>query len=319
MLKRIILTLIVCVIIVATIGYIERGRLYPLYRTLRQNLGRDPLAVQTEDVEFLSGKLHLRGTLYAPASSFWKYPGIVICHGGTQLGRRLALYVVMARKLAERGYVVLTFDFRGFGESEDPQRFKTFSDLDFTRDVSSALTYLSKVTRVNPSKLYVIGHSFGGGVGVAAATRDVRIQKAVSISPGRCTQERFFGENAPEPDWSRTRMSNDMKIHPPIPREIFNPHLIDYVAEAILDFPVHPPILLIDGERESQKELAFLKEVYENMTEPKGYATIRAADHYFGTKRDQDGSSGDVRYDEETMTELIEVIDSWFQAKIAYL
>ena len=54
----------------------------------------------------------------------------------------------MAKELAERGHTVLTFDFRGFGESEDPRRYETFSDLDFVHDVSSALSYVSALQSV---------------------------------------------------------------------------------------------------------------------------------------------------------------------------
>ncbi len=309
--KALTFTLVVAIIVI--IGYIERIQLFRISTLLLQKIGYPPIQVQTTEVEFLSGNLQLRGSLYTPTKSFGLYPAIVICHGGTKLGRRLALFTVMARTLAERGYVVLTFDFRGFGESEDPRKFETFSDLDFVQDVSSALNYLSRVKQVDPSKLYIIGHSFGAGVGVMAGIRDIRIKKVVSISPGRGTRERFFGENASEPDYPNIRMSYDMKIHPPIPKDIFNPHLKDYVAEAILNFPVHPPVLLIDGGQESKEDLAFLRDVYEQMSEPKDYVTIQSADHYFGTDRNQDGSSENIPYDKSVMTELVDVIDHWFR------
>ena len=83
------------------------------------------------------------------------------------------------------------------------------------------------------------------------------------------------------------------------------------MAEAILDFPIHPPILLIDGGQEDKRDLAFLRDVYERMTEPKKYVTIQSADHYFGTMRDQVGISEDTHYNKEIMTELIDTIDNW--------
>ncbi|MGH8568744.1 MAG: alpha/beta hydrolase, partial [Gammaproteobacteria bacterium] len=70
-------------------------------------------------------------------------PAIVLLHGNTHRGRRLALYKVLASRLAERGYVVLTLDRAGFGESEDP--FTTTAPgepPDPSADVSAALTYL---------------------------------------------------------------------------------------------------------------------------------------------------------------------------------
>jgi alpha/beta superfamily hydrolase len=313
MAKRIILLVIVILAGSVSLGYIERVRVFRISTALLQKIGYTPIRIQPTEVEFLSGNLRLRGSLYIPAAFIRKFPTIVICHGGTALGRQLAMYVVMAQELSKRGYVVLTFNFRGFGDSEDPHRFETFSDLDFVQDVSSALTYLSGLKQVDPSKLYVVGHSFGAGIAVSAGVRDFRVKKVISISPGRNTEKRFFGKNAFDPDYPSKRMSEDMNIHPPIPRAIFDPHLKDYVAEAILNYPVHPPILLVDGERESQEDLKFLRYVYKNMTEPKGYVSIHAADHYFGTERNQDGSSGKIDYNETIMSELIDVIDNWFR------
>jgi len=272
-----------------------------------------PQRIETTDMRFVSGNLTLFGTLYLPEPATAQLPGVVICHGGTRRGRRLALYVAMARALALRGYAVLTFDFRGFGDSDDPQRLRTFADLDFVTDVSAALTALSKQSQVDATRLYAVGHSFGAGVAVMAGIRDPRVRKVVSISAGRGTMPRFFGENATDPDYPQKRMSRDMKIAPPIPQALFYPHLMDYIAEAILDYPTHPPVLLVDGANERAEELTFLNDVYDRMTPPKGYVTIPGADHYFGTKMDQDGSRGDFPYNRAVLNALIDALAHWLR------
>ena len=311
--RKYLLWLILLALLTLGVAYSEGTHIKQISAKILRKMCPSCFDIVTTEVDFLSGNLRLRGTLYSPGFSFRKnHPTIVICHGGTSLGRRLALYAVMAKKLATRGYIVLTFDFRGFGESEDPRRYETFSDLDFVHDVSSALSYVSELKSVDPSSLYVIGHSFGAGVAVMAGIRDYRVQKVISISPGRLTKRRFFGENAPDSDFPRIRMSNDMKLAP-IPKAVFYPHLKDYIAEAVLDFPIHPPILLIDGGSEHQEELVFLENVYEEMTEPKGYATIRAADHYFGTRPNQNGFAENISYDEGVVRELIDVIEQFIQ------
>lgn len=311
--KRTCIFVSIALVVIFSVGYLERAKIREISATLLRKIAPSLVEIHTTEVRFLSGNLRLHGTLYTPAWSLGQIPGIVVCHGGTSLGRHLALYVVLANKLAEQGYAVLTFDFRGFGESEDPKRYDTFSDLDFVHDVSSALTYLVGVKQVDQARLAVVGHSFGAGVAVCAGIRDPRVSKVVSIAPGRLTKQRFFGDNATDPDMPQIRMSNDMKIAPHIPKAVFYPHLIDYIAEAILDFPQHPPILLIDGAHEPQEELAFLQDVYEKMTEPKAYRTISEADHYFGTKRDQPGVAGNLAYDQSIMGELVDAIDTWLQ------
>ena len=269
--------------------------------------------VTAEDVRFPSGNLRIAGTLYTLSPLTGSHPAVVISHGGTRRGRRLALYTVAARKLAERGYIVLTFDFRGFGDSERPRRFETASDLDFVQDVVAAVDYLAANRHVDPARISAVGHSFGAGVAVAASLRDRRIGRAVSISPGRNTARRFFGPGAPDPGYPSRRMSRDMGVDPPIPRELFDPHLKAYVAEAILDQPIHPPILLVDGAKESPDDLAFLADVAARMTGPKGYVTIPGADHYFGTRQDQDGSEATAPYDAPVMDALVDSLDAWLR------
>ncbi len=271
------------------------------------------LQERQEGVTFPSGNLSLSGTLYMPGWSLRKRPAVVICHGGTPIGRRMAMYVIMARELAARGYVVLTFDFRGFGESDDPKRFETFSDLDFTHDISAAVNYVSQLRQVDTSRLFLIGHSFGAGVVLPASIREQRVRKTISLSPPRNTAGRQYGPNAADPSYPQRRLSQDMNIHPPIPKEVFYPHLKEYVAEEILRYPEHRPVFFIDGSEEDKNEQDFLRTVYEQMTEPKAYTTIQGADHYFGTQRGQDGSSGSVPYEAIIMQNLIDVIDQWFR------
>lgn len=299
------------------IGYLERERGLHLLGLAWQHMVQPPIPIQVEDIQFLSANLHLTGTLYTPERRVGTYPGVILCHGGTQYGRNLALYAVLARSLAEHGYIVVTFDFRGFGNSEDPHQFETFADLDFVQDIVSAVDYLTRLNAVDHSRLYVVGHSFGAGVAFLAGIRDARISKVVSISPGRGTDQRFFGENATEPDYPSHRLSADMKIQPPIPKAIIDPHLQDYTAAEFPKFPVHPPVLLLDGAKESAQELECLREVYDRLTAPKAYRTISNADHYFGTQRGQRGDVPDVPYDADIMAELTTTLLQWFRPNAA--
>lgn len=269
--------------------------------------------IRQDEITFLSGNLQLRGTLYSPACQLQKKPGIVLCHGATGFGRRLELYSVMGPRLAQRGYVVLSINFRGFGDSEDPHRLETFADLDFVHDISSAMSVLSELDRVDPSQLFIIGHSFGAGVGLAAGIRDFRSKGVVSISPPRLARERFFAPNAPTPDFPQVRISSRMELPQLIPQNLINPHFKDYMAEAILDYPKHPPILFVDGENEPRDELDFLQKVYEKMAPPKSYITIPKADHYFGTTFEQSYTEN-LTYDEGPMNALLDNIASWLKA-----
>ena len=215
----------------------------------------------------------------------------------------------------QRGYAVLCFDFRGYGESEDPVKFDSPSDLDFVEDVMQAISFLLSVKGVDTSNIHLIGHSFGAGVIIPAGIKDARVKSIVAIAPGRRGDELFWSENAPAKDYPRERLAQDME-NPQIrhiPIEFLNPILQYVTIDTILKHPAHPPILLIDGEMEGQKDLFFLKKLYEKMTEPKAYITIQNANHYFGTLRNNEGFYGIVTYWNNILGELVETIDSWLK------
>ena len=69
-------------------------------------------------VTFPSGGLQLSGTLHLPTEARGPSPAVAICHGfgGNSRG---ADRVAFAAALAQAGHVVLRFDFRGCGESEE--------------------------------------------------------------------------------------------------------------------------------------------------------------------------------------------------------
>jgi predicted alpha/beta hydrolase len=73
-------------------------------------------------VTFYSEGLRLSGDLYLPEGlpARQRRAGIVLCHGYT--GVKDLYLPDNARVLNAAGYVVLTFDYKGWGASEGPQR-----------------------------------------------------------------------------------------------------------------------------------------------------------------------------------------------------
>jgi pimeloyl-ACP methyl ester carboxylesterase len=137
-----------------------------------------------EDARFASGNVEIVGSLYRPGEGEGAMPGVLLLHGSTPEGRRMGLYRIMAEALAERGYVVLAIDQRGFGESApaaDPRRGDAF---DYVGDAVRALAYLAAQPGVDSMRLSVIGHSFGVGIALTAGLSEPRTQGIVIISPG---------------------------------------------------------------------------------------------------------------------------------------
>src|SRR5262249_49755897 len=111
-------------------------------------------------VTFYSEGSKLSGDLYLPPdlSRSDRRAGIVLCHGYT--GVKDLYLPDNARVLNAAGYIVLTFDYKGWGMSEGPRsRLAPYSRV---ADVQAALTFLSLQPQVDPERLGIYGTSYGG-------------------------------------------------------------------------------------------------------------------------------------------------------------
>ena len=130
-------------------------------------------------VTFHSEGYKLVGDLYAPGDlrPGEPRPGIVLCHGYT--GVKDLYLPDNARALVDAGYVVLAFDYKGWGESEGPRtRLAPYSRV---ADVQAALTFLGAQEAVDESRLGIYGTSYGGATVVWTGAVDRRVQCVVSV------------------------------------------------------------------------------------------------------------------------------------------
>jgi len=122
------------------------------------------------------GDCSLRGTIAVPDESD-TVPGVVIVHGSGPQDRDGSLgplqpYADIARGLASMGVAVLRYDKRTFGcpEAIDAGEF-TVGDI-VVDDALAAIDRLRAVERVDPERVVVAGHSFGGALAPRIASRD---------------------------------------------------------------------------------------------------------------------------------------------------
>lgn len=88
---------------------------------------------------------------------------ILFSHGNADDIGRLGRFF---RELAEEGYSVLAWDYRGFGRSGGKSTEKTtYSDIDAVYD------HLVKVRGVPPEQIIAMGHSLGAAVAIDLASR----------------------------------------------------------------------------------------------------------------------------------------------------
>jgi dipeptidyl aminopeptidase/acylaminoacyl peptidase len=130
-------------------------------------------------VSFYSEGTRLAGDLFLPdnVAPAEKRPGILLCHGYT--GVRTLYLPDTARALTDAGYVVLTFDYKGWGDSEGPQ--SRLSPYGRVIDSRAALTFLGAQAGVDADRLGIYGTSYGGSTVVWTAATDPRVKAVVSV------------------------------------------------------------------------------------------------------------------------------------------
>lgn len=134
----------------------------------------------TKDLSFFSGPgYRLAARLYVPEPGSDRKAGIVFCHGfgGVKEGTPPGL----STRLAEHGYTVLTFDYRGFGASEGPRG--RLVPTEQVEDAVHALALLSQRSGIDANRIGIYGTSFGGGVALMAARRSGIPRAAVVAVP----------------------------------------------------------------------------------------------------------------------------------------
>ena len=130
-------------------------------------------------VEFYSEGFKLCGDVYIPdgLSSGEKRSGVLLCHGYT--GVKDLYLPDNARVLNQAGYVVMTFDYKGWGESEGSRsRLAPYSRV---ADVQAAMTFLGMQPEADENRIGLYGTSYGGATVSWVAAIDPRPQCIVSV------------------------------------------------------------------------------------------------------------------------------------------
>ena len=131
-------------------------------------------------VEFYSEGFKLCGDVYIPDSLTpgEQRAGVLLCHGYT--GVKDLYLPDNARVLNEAGYVVMTFDYKGWGESEgkSPHRLAPYSRV---ADVQAAMTFLGIQPEVDEERIGIYGTSYGGATVSWVGAIDPRAKCVVSV------------------------------------------------------------------------------------------------------------------------------------------
>ncbi|GAC1610707.1 MAG: alpha/beta fold hydrolase [Mycobacteriales bacterium] len=118
------------------------------------------MTFKTSEESFLSAGVTCAARVYRPTSEEQLRPVVVMGHGFGGV-RALRLYAY-AERFAAAGYLVVVFDYRGFGESEGTPRQVLDVKMQL-QDWRAALQFARALPGVDPQRVVAWGTSFGGG------------------------------------------------------------------------------------------------------------------------------------------------------------
>jgi hypothetical protein len=196
---------------------LTRNRVLPLFAvaviassmlTSRVSLGQEEKAVQgfptvlQRDISLWSDGTRLSGVLLYPKDrpEGQKLPALVLCNGwgGT---KAFLMRSGIAPRFAAAGYVVINYDYRGWGDSDSrlvvrgempnpdkngsltvkAQAIRELVDpVDQQEDIDAAVSYVYGEPMVDQDRIGIWGTSFGGGHVIYRAAHDRRIACVVA-------------------------------------------------------------------------------------------------------------------------------------------
>lgn len=264
------------------------------------------------EIDFYSEGSLIKGHLYLPddIETRGKLPAIVLCHGFA--GVKELLLPAYADAFAQSGFAALTFDYRGFGESEGEEG-KLSPGLQIV-DIRNAVTYIQSLKEVDPEKTGLWGTSYGGANAVVVAAKDKRV-KCLAVQLTFEDGERVItGNLSPEEKekllatlakvWTKAVTRNQM-MKLPVNKALTDEQSIEFFNKAVEKFPqlnvkipfftiketiehkpgeyigkVDIPVLIVSAEKDSVNPAQESVMLFEKANNPKELFVVSGATHY---------------------------------------
>jgi dienelactone hydrolase len=250
-----------------------RNRLFPCeiwYPAAAQHMGQD-MAAETQDVftvpsaDTSRSQMAVRNAAAQPGT----YPLIVFSHGSGPPARLMATF--LCTHLSSHGYVVAALDHsemvaaelaRKDGETEEQKTARAEAMIaNRVPDIRFLLDHLlngdawDSEAKLDPTKVGIVGYSFGGWTALAATAVEWRIRAVVALAPG--------GSSQPKPG-----------ILP---------------AKLTFSWGRDVPTLYLVAENDTMTPLAGMYELFERTPATKQMVILRRADHiHFRDNVEQD-------------------------------
>ena len=270
--------------------------------------------VLQRDITLWSDGTRLSGVLLYPKDreEGEKLPALVLCNGwgGT---KAFLMRSGIAPRFAAAGYVVINYDYRGWGDSDSrlvvrnempkpdkdgyvtvkAQAIREVVDpVDQQQDIDAAISYVYGEPMVDKERIGIWGTSFGGGHVIYRAAHDRRI-KCVVAQVGSMPDDRAKRNPAALDGIYKGKSDRARGVADPVPQGDGSPGGLKGTPywERILSFApgqyadrVEVPTLLIDAEREHyfkiEENSGRVHEVLKQNGIPTEYHVLKGKAHY---------------------------------------
>ncbi len=240
------------------------------------------LRVKTKKVVFYGpNNFSLVGKIYYPRSFPWeKHPSILFCHGTLPRGKDTKLYKILSKQLAKKGYLVFTFDLRGFGDSYKVANFQVPKDIDFIGDVEYALNYMIEKLPVDKQNVTIAGHSLGANLSFAVGARSPKIKNIISIAPGNYKFPERYSPSRRKDYIRKLEKAMGQNISERYWAHLIRPlNLFQYLP---IEQPKNIYLILADGDRPDV--IRYSEKLFDKLNTKKGLLIIPHSNHNFGTE-----------------------------------
>ena len=238
--------------------------------------------VEIVPTEFMSEGATIRGRFVVPVGD-GPFPGICKFHGLPGSPDQVS---GVATHLAEVGFAVLTFDFRGFRQSEG-----VFTLSGQIGDAKQAISHLLESDMTLDSWSGVYAASWGAAVAVCTLAEDKRPSALCLRAPVYDTL--WFSESPMirpsvdyivETDPTQIRGIDDPEIREPVLKKMVEDSRVHNPMNEISKIsPI--PLMIVHGTDDIGIPLAGVKRFYELAGEPKDLVVVEGADHNLSDPR----------------------------------
>ncbi len=263
-----------------------------------------------QQVDFTSQNSRISGHLYLPTAATEPAPLIILCHGFC--GVKELLLPAFAERFADHGYAALTFDYRGFGESEG-ETGRLVPKLQI-EDIHAAIEWTKKESNVDSNRIALWGSSFGGANAIIAASQSDDIKCVIAQLTFADGETVITGEMSAEEKGKflstlermrdkKAKTGKEMMV--PIAKVLSDEQSVDFFNQFKDDFPaltikipfltvwetichkpvealanLNKPVMIIAAEQDGVNPLSESQVLFDKANEPKALHVEEGATHY---------------------------------------